>query len=172
MDNGKTDPATTEYRKNWDRIFGTKLKRAPKPAACPRAIIVENSIRCLQCGDVITSKHRHDFVTCSCGRSSVDGGSDYLRRVGDSWEELSTSEPWREPQAGDILNLLIPIHTAARVKYAAGDALVLIEPSTTDFNGRTRAGCWKLVCKHFPEGKIWSDIEAMIRGRVVELVRP
>jgi hypothetical protein len=24
--------------------------------------------------------HRHDFVTCKCGRVSVDGGKDYLKR--------------------------------------------------------------------------------------------
>lgn len=30
---------------------------------------------------MIESKHRHDFVTCSCGASSVDGGKVYLRRA-------------------------------------------------------------------------------------------
>lgn len=39
-----------------------------------------NKIKCLECGDVIESKSVHDFVTCSCGASSVDGGKDYLRR--------------------------------------------------------------------------------------------
>lgn len=34
---------------------------------------------CERCLDVIVSKHRHDFVTCSCGGVSVDGGSDYLK---------------------------------------------------------------------------------------------
>lgn len=38
-----------------------------------------SKIRCLECGDVIESKHRHDFVLCSCGNAFVDGGSDYLR---------------------------------------------------------------------------------------------
>jgi hypothetical protein len=54
-------------------------------------MIVRNIARCKRCGDVIESKHRHDFVTCSCGNLSVDGGRAYLRRGFKSgeWEELS-----------------------------------------------------------------------------------
>jgi len=56
--------------------------------------IVKNAIRCKKCGDIIESKFQHDFVTCSCGSVSVDGGHYYLRRVGDfgDWEELSETE--------------------------------------------------------------------------------
>ena len=50
--------------------------------------ILSNKAQCLRCGDIIESKHRHDFVWCSCrdadGEPSgiaVDGGRDYLRRV-------------------------------------------------------------------------------------------
>jgi hypothetical protein len=46
-------------------------------------MIVQNAVSCLACGDFIVSKHRHDFVTCTCGAVSVDGGQEYLRRVGD-----------------------------------------------------------------------------------------
>jgi len=56
-------------------------------------VIIQNAVTCLGCGDFIVSKHRHDFVTCTCGAISVDGGQAYLRRVGDfanatdhSWE--------------------------------------------------------------------------------------
>lgn len=44
-------------------------------------VIVRNSAKCLTCGDEIESRHRHDYVTCSCGALSVDGGTSYLRRV-------------------------------------------------------------------------------------------
>jgi len=43
--------------------------------------ILSNKIRCNFCQDTIKSKHRHDFVFCSCGAVAVDGGKDYLRRV-------------------------------------------------------------------------------------------
>lgn len=42
--------------------------------------IIKNAIRCNICGDEIESTTRHDYVTCSCGACSVDGGHDYLRR--------------------------------------------------------------------------------------------
>jgi hypothetical protein len=38
--------------------------------------------QCLDCQDIIESKHRHDFVRCSCGNSFIDGGDDYLRASG------------------------------------------------------------------------------------------
>lgn len=45
-------------------------------------MIIQNAVTCLSCGDFIFSMHRHDFVTCTCGSISVDGGQEYLRRVG------------------------------------------------------------------------------------------
>lgn len=57
-------------------------------------MIKSNKARCLACGDVIESKHRHDFVYCSCETIFVDGGKDYLRRGGDftKFEELSETD--------------------------------------------------------------------------------
>lgn len=55
-------------------------------------MIIENAATCLGCGDFIFSKHRHDFVTCTCGAISVDGGQDYLRRVG-NWN-YATDQSW------------------------------------------------------------------------------
>lgn len=37
-------------------------------------------IRCTKCNTVLESKHRHDFVKCSCDNGTfVDGGNDYIR---------------------------------------------------------------------------------------------
>jgi hypothetical protein len=44
---------------------------------------MRNRARCLLCGDVIESKHRHDFVECHCYAIFVDGGADYWRSGGD-----------------------------------------------------------------------------------------
>jgi len=54
-------------------------------------MIIRNKVRCKKCDMVIESKYRHDFVTCKCGAVSVDGGKDYLRRIGnlEAYEELS-----------------------------------------------------------------------------------
>ena len=53
--------------------------------------IWSNQAKCGHCNETIRSKNRHDFVTCSCGKLHVDGGSWYLRRAGDidNYEELS-----------------------------------------------------------------------------------
>lgn len=64
-------------------------------------MIIHNKARCKKCDTVIESKHRHDFVWCECldedGRHNgiaVDGGKEYLRRVGklEDYEELSTND--------------------------------------------------------------------------------
>jgi len=47
-----------------------------------KRVIKSNKARCLLCNDVIESKHRHDFVWCSCESIFVDGGKAYLRRGG------------------------------------------------------------------------------------------
>ena len=58
-------------------------------------MIIQNAVTCLGCGDFIVSKHRHDFVTCTCGAISVDGGQAYLRRVGSSLAEGTyTDHSW------------------------------------------------------------------------------
>lgn len=55
-----------------DDFYLTKTGRA----------IIRNSAICGQCGEHIVSQTIHDYRTCSCGESSVDGGSIYLKRWG------------------------------------------------------------------------------------------
>lgn len=45
--------------------------------------IIKNAVICMNCDDLIESKHVHDFKSCKCGKICVDGGHEYLRRVGD-----------------------------------------------------------------------------------------
>lgn len=40
---------------------------------------MRNRAKCKLCGDIIESTHKHDFVTCSCGEISVDGGDQYYK---------------------------------------------------------------------------------------------
>lgn len=53
--------------------------------------IIKNTIQCRKCGDIIESKHVHDFVTCSCGAVAIDGGHDYLRRCGNKEDIIELS---------------------------------------------------------------------------------
>jgi hypothetical protein len=45
--------------------------------------------QCLDCEDILESKHRHDFVKCRCGNAFLDGGDDYIRGGGNLaiWED-------------------------------------------------------------------------------------
>jgi hypothetical protein len=38
--------------------------------------------QCLDCLDILESKHRHDFVKCKCEKAFLDGGDDYIRAGG------------------------------------------------------------------------------------------
>lgn len=48
------------------------------------------TVKCRKCNDIITSKHRHDFVWCECNSVAVDGGDDCPRIIGysENWEVL------------------------------------------------------------------------------------
>jgi hypothetical protein len=58
--------------------------------------IIKNQAQCLRCADIIESKSVHNYVTCSCGNLSVDGGECYLKRNFkegmDSWIDCSVYE--------------------------------------------------------------------------------
>lgn len=49
---------------------------------------LKNKIQCRKCKDIIESKFRHDFVTCSCGAVSTDGGNDYWRRSAKDFSDI------------------------------------------------------------------------------------
>lgn len=58
--------------------------------------IIKNVIKCNNCNDIIESTYTHDFKTCKCGRVSVDGGLDYLKRCcknEEDYTELSVLKP-------------------------------------------------------------------------------
>jgi len=49
--------------------------------------IVFNSVICLNCGEQLISRHRHDYKECSCeNKTMVDGGYDYERFGGKDLE--------------------------------------------------------------------------------------
>jgi len=60
---------------------------------------MSTKVKCLHCGDIIESKgHRHNFVSCRCGKTFVDGGDEYSRIGGDKlllWKE--NENKWINP---------------------------------------------------------------------------
>lgn len=53
-----------------------------------REVVVINKCQCRLCGDIIESKHRHDFVQCRCGAIFTDGGTDYIRRGANNLNDI------------------------------------------------------------------------------------
>ncbi len=54
--------------------------------------ILVNKIQCKKCKDIIESKHVHDFKWCKCRSIAVDGGLEYLRRIGNFEDIIELSE--------------------------------------------------------------------------------
>ena len=54
--------------------------------------LIYNSVKCLNCGEVLISHHRHDYKTCSCeNKTMVDGGLEYLRFGGKDFSLIETN---------------------------------------------------------------------------------
>lgn len=56
-----------------------------------KQIIKVNKVKCKKCGNIIESKTTNDLKRCFCGAVAVDGGKEYLKRIGndEDYEELS-----------------------------------------------------------------------------------
>ena len=54
--------------------------------------IISNKIKCKKCGDIIEPKSTNDYKKCSCGTVAVDGGKDYLKRIGNEEDYDDISE--------------------------------------------------------------------------------
>jgi len=48
-----------------------------------------SALKCIDCGDIVYSRARHDFRSCSCGAVSVDGGFEYMKISGDFTKMVS-----------------------------------------------------------------------------------
>ena len=45
--------------------------------------LIKNKWKCLYCNDIIESKRQHHFISCKCGKTSIDGLTSYIRLIGD-----------------------------------------------------------------------------------------
>lgn len=69
--------------------------------------IIHNRIRCKNCGEIIESKSRHDWVCCKCWKNEegnkgcfVDGGHSYIRIGGDpeNYELMIETRPFTDEE--------------------------------------------------------------------------
>lgn len=71
-----------------------------------KTVVDRNICQCKLCGDIIESTHRHHFIWCKCGAIFTDGGKDYIRRGGNSLDNIVdmsvTHEEEREPYEWEL----------------------------------------------------------------------
>lgn len=75
--------------------------------------IIQNEVECLKCGDIIFSRHTHDFATCSCGNVSVDGGLSYIHR---SWKTQEFEERSLSTDRGKLHGVIELINMVPKSK--------------------------------------------------------
>ena len=72
-----------------------------------RKVLTHNSVRCLECGEVLVSKSQHHYVQCQCpNETATDGGNAYQRYMGkdlDKVENLSKYIIMTEQEYEDML---------------------------------------------------------------------
>ena len=72
-----------------------------------RKVLTHNSVKCLECGEVLVSKSQHHFVSCSCkNQTFTDGGLAYNRAGGkdlDKIEDLCKYVIMTEQEYEDML---------------------------------------------------------------------
>lgn len=54
--------------------------------------LLRSQLECPKCHETLASIHRHDFQTCGCGETSLDGGLDYMRIAGNWILTISDEE--------------------------------------------------------------------------------
>ena len=72
-----------------------------------RKVLIHNSVKCLECGEVLVSKSQHHFVSCSCKNQCFTDGGLIYNRVGavdfDKVEDLCKYVFMTEKEYEDML---------------------------------------------------------------------
>jgi hypothetical protein len=129
--------------------------------------------KCLKCNDIIESKHRHDFVRCSCNEIFLDGGDEYIRAGANDLSNIlieNDSEFFAALDRDEVLQKLIK---EAEIDDMLDDPLLDdddMDYELQDFNLGYQAGTLderdriiELLDKNL--GNIdWDDLIALIKG--------
>ena len=72
-----------------------------------RKVLIHNSVKCLECGEVLVSKSQHHFVSCNCKNQCFTDGGLIYNRVGavdfDKVEDLCKYIIMTEQEYEDML---------------------------------------------------------------------
>ena len=89
-------------------------------------VITRNVAKCGKCGDIIESRHRHDFVRCGCDAIFLDGGTEYIRYGGDSLADIKLLTEKRSKTREEVESIYVLPFVAILVH-------ILEQPELNDF---------------------------------------
>ena len=59
-------------------------------------LLTRNAVKCLSCGEVLESKHRHHYNQCHCSNETAcDGGLDYQRILSKDLDKVENLAEYR-----------------------------------------------------------------------------
>lgn len=77
--------------------------------------IICNKAQCKKCKDIIESKDTNDLKRCTCGSIAVDGGLEYVKRIGNLDDVIELSEYERE-KTNNLLST--PLNSSVIKKFS------------------------------------------------------
>lgn len=92
-----------------------------KPVVKLNTAINITGVRCSNCLDVIYSRATHDYRSCSCRKTSIDGGLQYTKIIGSNYKTvnlkcyISKSDLYADWNTG--LNRFGLIHIERHIQY-------------------------------------------------------
>ena len=93
--------------------------------------ILSNQVLCRLCGDAPYSAGRHSYLSCKCGKVSVDGGMEYLRRVyDDDADYIDISIEWSLAEYQRVHDAINPLWRplVEATWLPGGESLVIENP--------------------------------------------
>jgi hypothetical protein len=134
--------------------------------------ILQNEVKCLKCNDIIFSGGRHQFVTCSCGNVSVDGGLSYLRR---SWKTQEFEERSLSTDREQLEECVKSLQLFRRIEDVSGMANYVFakygcgEPMEEQLKELDMAAKWAIKNNRNSFGIVLAIIRAMRDNGILDM---
>ena len=112
--------------------------------------ILSNQVLCRLCGDAPYSAGRHSYRPCKCGKVSVDGGQEYLRRVyDDDADYIDISIEWSMAEYQRVHDALNPLWRpmVEAMGPPGGESLVIENPVVIEVRNKSKESRESLVMK-------------------------
>lgn len=94
----------------WEKVLIKKglTPYMPDVSDSDMPVLIQNAVKCLECGEMLQSIHRHDYVKCSCPNGTMtDGGNEYHRYGGADMNKVEHYTIYKGESFEDIKKKLL-----------------------------------------------------------------